>query len=104
MQLGTLPGVEKVLVVIPVVPVPVSVAAVMLELSSEMVAYWLAFVPEFSPLRSMLTFASAALLGAAALYPINSEYAPEIEVVATTPFTRMLLKTGFPALFEHVPE
>jgi hypothetical protein len=54
-QVGTLPGVENVLVVIPVVPVPVSVAAVMLELSSEMVAYWLAFVPEFSPLASRLT-------------------------------------------------
>jgi len=53
-------------------------------------------------MRSMLTFASAALLGAKALYPINSEYAPDIDCVASTPFTKMLLNTGFPALFEQV--
>ena len=80
--MGTLPGVENVLVVIPAVPVPVSVELVRLELSSEMVAYCVAKDPELSALESRLTFASAALLGAAALYPLNSEYAPEIDCVA----------------------
>jgi hypothetical protein len=79
---GTLPGVENVLVVIPVVPFPVSVELVMLELSSEIVAYCVAFAPEFKALESRLTYASAALLGAAALYPMNSEYAPDIDCVA----------------------
>jgi len=56
-----------VLVVIPVVPGPVRMALVRLELSSEIVAYCVALVPEFSELASRLTYASAALLGAAAL-------------------------------------
>jgi hypothetical protein len=60
------------LVVIPVVLDPVSNALVRLELSSEIDVYCEAFAPVFSELTSRLTYASAALLGVAALHPINS--------------------------------
>ncbi len=63
MHVGTLPGVEKVFVV---TPVPLGVR---LELSSEMVAYCVAVVPEPCEFKSRLTYARAALLGAAALVP-----------------------------------
>ena len=55
------------MVVIPVVPDPVRIALVRLELYSEIAVYCDAFVPVFNALASRLTFASAALLGAAAL-------------------------------------
>jgi hypothetical protein len=69
-QVGTLPGVENVSVVMPVVDDPVRVALVILELSREIAVYCVGNVPDVPvliELMSKLTYASAVLLGAAAL-------------------------------------
>jgi hypothetical protein len=93
-QVGTLPPVEKLEVVMPVPE------GVMLELSSAMAAFELLL---FCEVLSRLMLAKYPLIGVGEFTPLISVYAPETEFWETTPLTTMSVKTGVPGVPEQAP-